>query len=276
MKVWMSIAGQSSLVDSGEARVSVFDHGLTVADGVFETIKVERGIAYAVSRHLRRLSSSMSALQLPAIDMHQIRGGIDQVMAAGVPDLARLRVTVTAGAGPLGSDRGSAEPTVIIAVSGVNPWPDRTSATLVPWTRNERSAVSGAKTTSYAENVVALRWAHERGFSEGLFLNTQGEVCEGTGTNIFAVLGGDVVTPTLRSGCLAGITRELVLECTGAIEGDLTWQDVFGADEVFLTSSTREVHPVERLDDRTWVEEGPVTRTVREAFRTRMMGDPDP
>jgi len=276
MKVWMSVAGVSRLVDPGDARVSVFDHGFTVADGVFETLKVDHGVAYAVSRHLRRLVASAETLRLPQIPLEDIRSGIEQVLAAGAPPLARMRVTVTAGSGPLGSDRGDVPPTIVIALAEVSPWPSTTSATLVPWVRNERSPVVGAKTTSYADNVVALDWAHQRGFSEGLFLNTRDEVCEGTGTNLFLVRDSQIVTPPLTSGCLAGITRDLVIEWAGALERTLTWADVLEADEVFLTSSTREVHPVVRLDERTWDGEGVVTRGVRESFRTKILDDPDP
>lgn len=276
MKVWMSVAGVSQLVDPDDARVSVFDHGFTVADGVFETLKVDHGVAYAVSRHLRRLVASAEMLRLPHIPLDDIRSGIEQVLAAGAPPLARMRVTVTAGAGPLGSDRGDVPPTIVIALAEVTPWPSTTTATLVPWVRNERSPVVGAKTTSYADNVVALDWAHQRGFSEGLFLNTQDEVCEGTSTNLFLVRDSEIVTPPLTSGCLAGITRDLVIEWVGALERTLTWADVLAADEVFLTSSTREVHPVVRLDERTWDDEGVVTRSVRESFRTRILDNPDP
>lgn len=276
MKVWMSVAGHAQLLDADDARVSVFDHGFTVADGAFETIKVEQGTAFAVTRHLRRLGNSLECLALPGLDMAQVRAGIDEVLSASAAELARLRVTVTAGAGPLGSDRDQTPPTIVIAVAEVKPWPATTSATLVPWVRNERSAVSGVKSTSYAENVVALHWARERGFSEGLFLNTQDRVSEGTGTNLFAVVGSEVFTPPLSSGCLAGICRELVLEWTEARERELTWSDVVAADEVFLTSSTREVHPVVRLQDRTWAREGAVTGVIRRAFRDRILDQPDP
>ena len=119
----------------------------------------------------------------------------------------------------------------------------------MPWVRNERSAVAGAKTISYAENVVALARAHERGADEALFANTVGALCEGTGTNVFVVQGGRVRTPSLATGCLAGITRELVLELIDVEETDaLTLDDLRGADEAFLTSSTRDVHPIASVD----------------------------
>jgi branched-chain amino acid aminotransferase len=162
-------------------------------------------------------------------------------------------------------------------VSPAKPWPTTTTLVTVPWPRNEHSAVAGLKTTSYAENVVALAWAHERGASEALLLNTARQVCEGTGSNVFAVLaGGRVVTPPLTSGCLAGVTRELVLEWCGGEEVDLTPEALAAADEVFVTSSTRDVHPVDRVDAMEYPAPGPVTARVAAEFTRRAGLDPDP
>src|SRR5205085_1338758 len=130
----------------------------------------------------------------------------------------RVRITVTGGAGPLGSDRGGAIPTVIVAATPQAPWPETAVLAPVPWPRNERGALAGLKTTSYAENVVALHAAHDAGAGEALFCDTQGHVCEGTGTNVFAVIDGELVTPPLTTGCLAGVTRAVVLSSYGALE----------------------------------------------------------
>jgi len=278
MGVWLSIDGEGSLVDRHEARVSVFDHGLTVGDGIFETIKVMEGEPLAVTRHLRRLQRSCEVLGLHAPDLGEITDGIAAVLGSDSDSarLGRLRITVTGGAGPLASDRGDASVTVVIAVSVMQPWPATTSAILVPWVRNERSAITGAKSTSYAENVAALAWAHERGYSEGLFVNTVGQLCEGTGTNVFVVHGETVMTPPLTSGCLAGVTRELLVEWGLAIEKDLALEDLHSADEVFLTSSTRDVHPVVHLGERAWDGAGSVTRQVAAQYVRRIAQDIDP
>lgn len=278
MSVWLSLDGESALLDSTDARVSVFDHGLTVGDGVFETMKVIEGEPMALSRHLRRLERSCDVLGLTSPDLGAIRSGIQEVIAdsGDASRLGRLRVTCTAGDGPLASDRGSSSGTIVVALSPMQPWPATTSAVVVPWVRNERSAVAGAKTTSYAENVVALQWAHDRGFSEGLFANTSGALCEGTGTNVFIVRGKDVVTPPLDSGCLAGITRELLLEWGLASETPLELADLETCDEVFVTSSTRDVHPVQTLGERTWSEVGAVTRHVAAQYVRRLVVDIDP
>lgn len=282
MKVWLSTGGTGRLVDADSAGVSVFDHGLTVADGIFETLKVLQGSPIAMSRHLARLDRSATVLGLPLADHEVIRAAVEEVVRANpaAAVLGRLRITMTAGAGPLGSDRGSStgesSATLIVALSPAQPWPDTTSAVVVPWVRNERSAIAGAKSTSYAENVVALAWAKERGFAEGLFLNSVGQVCEGTGTNVFVVIGGEIVTPPLSSGALAGITRGLVLEWCGATEAHLSRAELDAADEVFVTSSTRDVHPVTRLGDRVWSEVGPVTDQARRVFAESISRHIDP
>ena len=155
-------------------------------------------------------------------------------------------------------------------------WPGSAALTTVPWPRNERSAVAGAKTTSYAENVVALAYAKERGSAEALFLDTRGNLCEGTGSNVFVVLGGRILTPALSTGCLAGVTRGLVVEWSAAVEAELPAAVLDEADEVFITSSTRDVQSVHAVDGRTYPAPGLLTAAVVATFQTRSGADPDP
>ena len=278
MSVWIQVGEQAELLDADQAMVSVFDHGITVGDGVFETLKVLGGEPLALTRHLHRLVRSCEVLGLHASNLDDIREAVGEVIRSEpeASDLGRLRITCTGGAGPLASDRQDGSQTTIIALKSMQPWPATTSAVVVPWVRNERSAVTGAKTTSYAENVVALQWAHDRGFSEGLFVNTIGQISEGTGTNVFIIEGGDVMTPPVSSGCLAGITRELLLEWGLATEAALSLEDLESADEVFLTSSTRDVHPVTKLGDRAWSEPGPETRFVAAQYIRTISQNIDP
>lgn len=277
VRTWVGTRDGGRLVDVQEARVSVLDHGFTVADGVFETLKATSDGAFALSRHLRRLTDSARALGLADPDHDVVREAVAAVLASGVPEgLGRLRITYTGGVAPLGSDRGDAVPTLIVALAPTTPWPATTSAVTVPWPRNERSALAGVKSTSYAENVIALQRAHAAGASEAVLANTRDELCEGTGTNVFVVLDGRLVTPPLSSGCLPGITRELVLEWFDAVEEPLPIGVLAAADEVLLTSSTRDVHPVVRMDDRTWPAAGPIGRELRAAFESRAADDVDP
>ncbi|MET8982288.1 aminodeoxychorismate lyase [Streptomyces sp. NPDC004539] len=273
MKLWLD----GGLKDVEDARVSVLDHGLTVGDGIFETLKTTDGQPFALTRHLDRLTRSARGLGLPDPDHDEIRAACTAVLAANPLPLGRLRITYTGGQGPLGSDRGAHGTTLVVAVGETSRRPDTTAVVTVPWTRNERGALTGLKTTSYAENVVALARAHGQGASEALFANTVGALCEGTGSNVFVVLDGEIHTPPLASGCLAGITRELTVEWTGARETDLPLDVLSRADEIFLTSTLRDVQAVHRVDDRELPgAPGPVTAKAMRVFAERAGDDLDP
>ncbi|MFE9338773.1 aminotransferase class IV [Streptomyces sp. NPDC006784] len=273
MKIWLD----GGLQDAHSANVSVFDHGLTVGDGVFETLRTVDGTPFALTRHLRRLASSARGLGLPEPDADEARRACDAVTAANPMPYGRLRITYTGGVSPLGSDRGEAGPTLVVALGEATRRPDTTSVVTVPWTRNERGAVTGLKTTSYAENVVALARARQHAATEALFANTHGRLCEGTGSNVFVVLDGELHTPPLASGCLAGITRALVLEWAGAHETDLPMDALERAEEVFVTSSLRDVQAVARLDGRALPgAPGPVTAKAMRIFEERSAADIDP
>lgn len=279
MRAWVGTRDDGRVVGPGEGSVSVLDHGFTVADGVFETLEVTPRGPFALTRHLVRLAASAESLGLPAPDDDVVRIAVDEVLEANAADLGptgRLRITYTAGPAPLGSDRGEAVPTLVVACAPTTPWPPTTTVATVPWVRNERSAVAGVKSTSYAENVVALAEAHRRGASEAVLGNTLGHLCEGTGTNVFVVVDSVVITPPLSSGCLAGITRGLVLDWFGAEERDLPLEVLGEADEVFLTSSTRHVHPVVRVDERQWSGAGPVSRDLQASYDEQAARDIDP
>jgi branched-chain amino acid aminotransferase len=274
MKIWLN----GTLRETGDAGVSALDHGLTVGDGVFETLKTVDGEAFALTRHVERLARSAAGLGLPAPDAAEVRRACAEVLAADPHPLGRLRITYTGGVAPLGSFRAAAgTPTLMVANAPITRRPDTTEVVTVDWRRNERGAVTGLKTTSYAENVVALAHARERGASEALFANTAGRLCEGTGTNVFVVLDGVAHTPPLTAGCLAGVTRALVLEWTGARESDLGMDALERATEVFLTSSTRDVQAVARLDGRELPgAPGPVTAKAMRVFAERAAADLDP
>ncbi|MGH9234938.1 MAG: aminotransferase class IV [Acidimicrobiales bacterium] len=267
------------MVATGDAVVSVFDHGLTVGDGVFETLKVIGGRAFGVRRHLERLGRSAQGLglNLPLGDT-ALRRVVDDVVDAAGADTARLRITLTAGVAPFGSVRSGGHPTLVVAAAPLTPWPAETAAVTVPWPRNERSAVAGIKTTSYAENVVMLAEARKVGASEAIMANTRGNLCEGTGTNVFVVLGDRLVTPPLLAGCLAGVTRGLVLELLDeAEEDDVPMAALAEADEVLLTSSTRDVQPLRSLDGRPLPgAAGPVAWRAADALARLQDRDIDP
>lgn len=273
MRAWIN----GSLLDDPSApAITVQDHGLTVGDGVFEAVKVVDGRPFALTRHLERMAGSARGLGLPEPDLDEVRRGVAAVLDGQDLALGRIRITYTGGVAPLGSGRGDNPPTLVVVGAAMDPAAESTHAVTVPWPRNEKGALAGLKTTSYAENVVALARAHEHGASEAIFGNTAGNLCEGTGSNVFYVVDGELRTPTLTSGCLAGISRALLLEWYDAVEVDEPLDVLERADEVFLVSTTRDVQPVHRLDGRELAVPGPVTAQCQKVWSEREAADVDP
>ena len=285
IRVWVN--GQR--VDEGPA-IAALDHGVTVGDGVFETAKVVDGQVFARTRHHDRMDRSLAGLGLPRLDRDRVDEGIAAVLADGPIAFGRLRYTVTGGPGPLGSERLGGPMTYIVTAGEQPRLAPATAVAVVPWIRNERAATVGLKTTSYAENVIALAAAKELGGTEAIFANGAGALCEGTGSNIFVVRDGVIHTPPLPDGPLAGITRELTIEwCREegleVREESLPLSVLGEVDEAFLTSSTRDVQGIEAvrvvptrqtlagelpaadLAERTFaVAPGPVTARAAEIF----------
>jgi branched-chain amino acid aminotransferase len=255
------------LIPATEATVSALDHGLVTGDGAFESIEAPGGQAFALRRHLERLSRSALGLGLPSPDHGRVREAVDAVLEAAGRRPALVRITFTAGIGRLGSLRvADARPTLVVAAG---PLPEHHGPARVarsPWPRNERGALAGLKTTSYAENVRALAWASAKGASEVLFPNTAGQLCEGTGSNVFVVVHDRCLTPPLGSGCLAGVTRALILELLDVQEVDLPFGVLEEAEEIFLTSTTRGAQGVAQVDDHVPpVVDGPWTKAASTA-----------
>ena len=272
LSIWLN----GALLGAEDARLSALDHGLIVGNGAFESLKVTRAGAFAVRRHLDRLSRSARALNLPDPDHGLVREGIAAVLDGRPYAFGKLRITYTAGLGPLGSQAPFGPPNLVVAAAPYEPPVEPAVVLTAPWVRNERGALTGVKSTSYAENVRALAYATGHGASEAIFANTRGLLCEGTGTNVFCVFDGRVVTPPLTAGPLAGITRELLCEWADVEEDQLTMAEAQAADEVFVTSSLREVQAVRRWDDRTYAAPATRTASLRQLFAQRAANDIDP
>ena len=280
MIVWFD----GSLRPRSSGLIDALDHGLTVGDGVFETCEIRRGQVFALTRHLQRLATSAKGLGIKTPDEDQARAAVEEVRSEWVrtrseEDLGRLRITWTDGPGPLGSERLDTPGTLVVAAAPTKaPAPVRVR--VVPWTRNERSAVVGLKTTSYGENAKALAYAVAHGDGEAIFGNNRDELCEGTGTNVFIESGGVLYTPPLDSGCLAGITRALVLEWAAEFgievrEQTMPLQAIHDAEHAALTSSTRGIVPIVAVDGRE-LQPGPATATMGPAFTQRSVEQIDP
>lgn len=256
--------------------VPVTDHGFVVGDGVFEALKITPAGPFAVQRHLDRMTRSAASLELPAPDHAVVRDAIEAVCADQAWEFGKIRITYTGGLGPLGSAAAYGPATLVVIAEPTEAPAPTTTVVTAPWRRNENGALTGVKSTSYAENVRGLSYAHSRGASETIFLNTAGDVCEGTGTNLFCVFGNRVVTPPLAAGCLAGITREVLLEWCDIVEEDFTLAEAAGADEVFITSSLRDVQAVSQWDGVDYPAPGPRTAEIAAEFLTRSAELVDP
>jgi branched-chain amino acid aminotransferase len=277
MRTWLN---GRLLQSPDEASISALDHGVVVGDGVFETIQISRNQPFALTRHLDRLIRSAKGLGIGTPDVGALREGIAATMDGQDIGFGRIRITVTSGTGPLGSPRGDAGLTQIVISEPSTRPPAVSSIVTVPWPRNERGALSGLKTTSYAENALMVEHALARGASEAVMANTVGMLCEGTGSNIMYVVGERLVTPTLDAGPLAGVTRALVLQwCAGEIdvvEQDAPIDVLKTADEIILVGTTRDVQAISRVDDRELPAPGPVTAKVQAIWAREVAKGNDP
>ncbi|RMH81883.1 MAG: 4-amino-4-deoxychorismate lyase [Actinomyces sp.] len=276
--VWLD----GHLVDPSAPHLAVDDHGPLVGDGAFETLVVVGSgpdrVAFALTRHLERLERSLAALGLDAPHSRtELAAAVAETVAAA-PAAHLVRVYVTSGRGPLGSGRGDGPPTTVVIAGGARPdHRPGTAVAVFPHPRNERGALAGVKSISYAENVVALRHARARGATEALFADTRGHLSEGTGSNVFWSDGERLYTPPLDTGCLAGVTRALVVENLEVTESHLPVADLAGASEAFLTSTTRGVQSIARVDDTPLaVVDGPFTARAAAVIDRLMAEVPDP
>jgi branched-chain amino acid aminotransferase len=272
------VAWVDGRIVAGEPAIRPDDRGLW-GDGVFEALKVVDGVPFALRRHLDRLVASAGPIGL-TFDVDAVRAAIDGVLASAArfPSPCWLRVTVTAGPAKMAAGDRPTAPTIIAAVAPMVPWRPVTDVVVLPWRRNEHGALAGLKTISYLENGVGLRYARDRQAEEGIFANTAGNLCEGTGTNVFVVHDGRLVTPPLSAGCLAGVTRALLLEwLPDIVEADLPIDVLAECDEAFVTSTSRDVHPIATIDGRALAgAPGPLTGQAMTAFAERAAANPDP
>jgi branched-chain amino acid aminotransferase len=268
--IWMN----GSLRSVNDTRVSPLDHGIITGDGLFETLIAYKGQVFALSRHVNRLLASARGMMMNTelIQSTNWKEAIKNLLEENGLREARVRITYTTGDADLGSDRGNSLPLLMIAASAMPAIGAEGMLCVVPWPRNERGALSGLKTISYGENVKALYQAKKNVANEALFLNTVGDVCEGTGTNVAWIKKGKIFTPSLETGCLAGITRALMIELARKSGFELEevrapLSALLDADEVFLTSTLREIQWVSRVDDKHWEPRTSViTSQLRKSF----------
>jgi branched-chain amino acid aminotransferase len=259
--------------------VSALDRGLTLADGVFETMYMRGGVPFRLDRHLERLSRGLAALEIA--EPRELRQWVMAAVRAANPRDAALRVTVTRGIGPAGvvpSTERVVHPTTIVVVSDLPLFPPHIyehglSAHVVSGRRNERAMTAGLKTLSYTDTVAALLEARGSGADEALFLDMADHCSEASASNLFALIGSALVTPPLTCGALPGITRAAIMELAASqrittSERPFGIDELVGVDEAFLTSSLRGVTPLVRVGMQPLGEGrvGPLTRNLMDAY----------
>src|SRR5947207_1664325 len=275
--------------DQDHAVISVFDHGFLYGEGVYETLRTFNGRPFLFDRHLQRLrnSSGMLLLPVPISDAEMEARCRETMTAAGLGDgshnEAYIRILLTRGVGELSYDpAGCPTPSVVIIVKPqVDPpaavYDQGVKIALVDIVRNHPGSVNPLiKSNNLLNNALAMQEAFRRGGYEGIMRNYRGELAECTQSNFFIVTKGAALTPPIDAGLLPGITREFLFEVGAEIgvpvrESVLRDADLFGADESFLTSTTREVVPIVQVDDRKIGagSPGPVTRALLEGYRRK-------
>ena len=275
--------------DQEHAVISVFDHGFLYGEGVYETLRTYNGQPFLFDRHMRRLraSAGMVALDVPIGDADIDARFRETMRAAGLGEStgreAYIRILVTRGIGELTYDLAACPNPSIVVIVKSNVEPSREAfergvkVALVPIVRNHPDTVNPRiKSNNLLNNALAMQEAFKRGAYEGVMRNYKGQLAECTQSNLFIVKNGVAMTPPLDAGLLPGITREFLFEVGADVgitvrDAELHDDDLLGADEAFLTSTTREAVPIVQVDDRTIGSgsPGPVTRALLDGYRRR-------
>jgi branched-chain amino acid aminotransferase len=278
-----SLASVNGIITPAEeARVCVLDNGFTYGDSVYEVLRTYGGRPFEPGRHFRRLRRSAARLgfDVPAADA-QLLGQVDALLARAPGGESYIRIIVTRGVGDCSYNFDRVQgPTVVMIQKALPPYPaghyeEGIRVAAVGVRRNHPRALDPAiKSSNLLNNILAVREAHSRGAEEPVLLNQEDFLAEGASTNVFVGRGATLATPPLSAGILAGITREVVLELVAGLgipcrEQPLHVGDLLGADEAFMTSTTREIVPVRQVDESVVADgrPGPLTRRVMQAFR---------
>ncbi len=275
-------------VDSTEAKVSVFDHGLLYGDGIFEGIRIYGGNIFRLDEHLERLEQSAKAIMLAMpLSRPDMAEAVCETCRRNKLTDGYIRLVITRGAGDLGLAPWLCEkPTVFIIASKISLYPQEyyengLSIVTVPTRRIAPDALPPTiKSLNYLNNILAKIEARNSGALEAIMLNTQGYVAECTADNVFIVQKGEVLTPAASAGALKGITRSTIFDIArglgvGIREADLTRYDIWCSDECFLTGTGAEVIPVVKLDGRVIGngKPGPITNRILSVFRQRVLSE---
>jgi branched-chain amino acid aminotransferase len=263
-----------------DARVSAFDRGLLYGDGVFESFRTYGGAPFRIDRHLARLAASLDAVGIRGVPASPALADVarETVARSGLSE-AYIRIAVTRGADLHGLlPRPGLPPTVIVAALPLRSFPvglyDDGATAVLLWSRaDDDEPRATVKSSSYLRGVLGRMRAADRGATEGFYLDSRGNVTEGTVSNVFAVTEGELRTPPVDV-CLAGVTRAEVLALARerglrSVEAPIPADVLLRSDEVFVTSSLAEVLPIVEVDGTSIGDRrpGPVTRRLLDAYR---------
>ncbi len=269
-----------------KALVSVFDHGFLYGDGIYETLRSYQGKIFLLSKHLARLKQSAEAISLSLpLPLEKIGDALKEALTVNKVREAYLRIQISRGAGEIGLDPALCPaPTMVIVTRPFKDYPQEhyekgVTLALVRTRRNHPLALSPTiKSTNFLNNILAKIESIKAGAYEGIMLNWEGKVAEGTISNIFVVRKGVLMTPDLETGILEGVTRDLVLHLArkagiAVNEAPLHPKDVLRADECFITNTTVEVMPVRAVDGTAIGNGSPgaVTRKLMQAYKEEVL-----
>jgi len=276
MKVYVN----GKILDEGEAKISVFDRGFLYGDGIFETVRSYEGVAFRIGDHLNRLYSSMKSLKIrPRLSNRGMEKAVYELLSINNVKDASIRITVSRGISKGFNISRNEISNLVITATQFLPRPAKfyekgIKADITRFRRNSQSLLSRFKVLNYLESIMARNEAAPRSFSETVFLNESGYVCEGAVSNIFMVKGNKLMTPSLDCGVLPGITRKIVLELAGYVglgvqEGKFKEDRLKDSDEVFVTNSLIEMIPVIKIDARQIGSGrvGPATRKLHSLYK---------
>jgi len=268
-----------SLIPRSQAKISVLDYGFLYGFGLFETMRAYEGQVFRLDSHLNRLARSAEILGLP-IQALDLKGAVMLTIKANKLGGARIRITISIGEGNMTPDTSMCtQPTVLILAGEYHPYPEQIyqkgfSAEVCSIRRNSQSPLSRLKSANYLENILARQEATAVGVDEAICLNEKVLLAEASMSNIFLVNHGILQTPGEDSGILPGITREVVLELASQLdintfEGDIMPDELFQAQEAFLTNSLIEIMPLTEIEGKPVGsgKAGPVTRRLMSAYK---------
>lgn len=268
-----------SLIPVSQANISALDYGFLYGFGLFETLRAYGGKVFLLDKHLRRLAHSAELLSLP-IGTLDLESAVMDIIRVNKLSHARIRITISIGEGEIVPTPSTCNgPTVLILARRYEPHPERVyakgfRAVISSNRRNSQSLLSQLKSTNYLESILSKQEAKEDEADEAICLNERGLLAEASMSNIFLVTDGIVRTPGLGSGILPGITRGVVLELAlkldiNAIEQDIRLDELYYAQEAFLTNSLIEVMPLTEVDGKFIGsgKPGPITQKLMSAYR---------